>query len=184
MRQSTVMETFGRVAPTMMLLFALCVSGASHAIADYKPPSCVATPPYDATPYKAERFVTVAPGVKLEVLDWGGPGEAMVLLTGSGDNAHVFDYFAFQFTDFFHVIGITRRGWLPSSQPKTGYDVARQETDKQIRKAVRLPPAGDILPPPPRRNGRVRWGGRRCRCWHRDECRSSGFPPKAAPYRA
>jgi hypothetical protein len=75
----------------------------------------------DTTPHKVT-FVEVEPGVKLEVLDWGGSGEVMVLLTGSGDNAHVFDYFAFQFTDFFHVIGITRRGWLPSSQPKNGYD--------------------------------------------------------------
>jgi pimeloyl-ACP methyl ester carboxylesterase len=63
------------------------------------------------------------------VLDWGGSGEVMVLLTGSGDNAHVFDYFAFQFTDFFHVIGITRRGWLPSSQPKNGYDVETRAAD-------------------------------------------------------
>ena len=53
----------------------------------------------------------------------------MVLLTGSGDNAHVFDYFAFQFTNFFHVIGITRRGWLPSSQPKNGYDVETRAAD-------------------------------------------------------
>jgi pimeloyl-ACP methyl ester carboxylesterase len=59
----------------------------------------------------------------------------MVLLTGLGDNAHVYDYFAFQFTDFFHVIGITRRGWLPSSQPlpssppRTGYDVETRAAD-------------------------------------------------------
>jgi pimeloyl-ACP methyl ester carboxylesterase len=63
------------------------------------------------------------------VLDWGGSGEVMVLLTGSGDNAHVFDYFAFQFTGFFHVIGITRRGWLPSSRPKSGYDVETRAAD-------------------------------------------------------
>jgi non-heme chloroperoxidase len=129
MRQSTTMGTFGKLAPPMMLLFTFCVSSATPAIADHKPPSCINTPPYDTTRYKAERFVTVAPGVKLEVLDWGGSGEAMVLLTGSGDNAHVFDYFAFQFTDFFHVIGITRRGWLPSSQPKDGYDVETRAAD-------------------------------------------------------
>jgi pimeloyl-ACP methyl ester carboxylesterase len=129
MRQSKALGTLGKVAPTMMLLFTFCVSSATKAIADDKPPSCVDTPPYDATPYKAERFVRVAPGVKLEVLDWGGSGEVMVLLTGSGDNAHVFDYFAFQFTGFFHVIGITRRGWLPSSQPRTGYDVDTRAAD-------------------------------------------------------
>src|ERR1700744_4448205 len=53
----------------------------------------------------------------------------MVLLTGAGDNAHVFDQFAFQFTDSFHVIGITRRGFLPSSQPKDGYDIATRVAD-------------------------------------------------------
>ena len=129
MRQSKAFRTLGKVAPTMMLLFTFCVSSATQAIADYKPPSCIDTPPYDTTRYKAERFVRVAPGVKLEVLDWGGSGKVMVLLTGSGDNAHVFDYFAFQFTNFFHVIGITRRGWLPSSQPKNGYDVETRAAD-------------------------------------------------------
>jgi pimeloyl-ACP methyl ester carboxylesterase len=71
----------------------------------------------------------VAPGVELEVLDWGGSGTAMVLLTGLGDNAHVYDQFAFQFTDDFHVIGITRRGFLPSSQPRHGYDVPTRAAD-------------------------------------------------------
>ena len=69
-----------------------------------KPAACV-----DTTPHTI-RFVTVAPGVDLEVVDWGGSGAAMVFLTGLGDNAHVYDQFAFQFTNFFHVIGITRRG--------------------------------------------------------------------------
>jgi non-heme chloroperoxidase len=63
------------------------------------------------------------------VLDWGGSGTAMVLLTGLGDNAHVYDQFAYQFTDSFHVIGITRRGFLPSSQPRHGYDVPTRAAD-------------------------------------------------------
>ena len=119
------MRTLGTVAAAMMLLSMFCVSGAVQATAGYKPSGCVDT----TTPYKAERFVTVAPDVKLEVLDWGGSGKAMVLLTGSGDNAHVFDNFAFQFTDFFHVIAITRRGWLPSSQAQAGYDVETRAAD-------------------------------------------------------
>ena len=63
------------------------------------------------------------------MLDWGGTGKAMVLLTGGGDNAHVYDQFAYQFTDYFHVIGITRRGYLPSSQPRNGYDVPTRAAD-------------------------------------------------------
>jgi pimeloyl-ACP methyl ester carboxylesterase len=74
-------------------------------------------------------FVTVEPRVQLEVLDWGGNGDALVLLTGSGDNAHVFDQFAYQFTDRFHVIGITRRGYGRSSQPAHGYDLDTRARD-------------------------------------------------------
>jgi non-heme chloroperoxidase len=74
-------------------------------------------------------FVTVEPGVQLEILDWGGTGQALVLLTGMGDNAHVFDEFAYQFNDRFHVIGITRRGFGRSSQPAHGYDLDTRARD-------------------------------------------------------
>jgi non-heme chloroperoxidase len=83
---------------------------------------------FDTSPHKA-RFVTVDADVRLEVLDWGGAGEPMVLLTGSGDNAHVYDEFAYQFTDRFHVIGITRRGFGRSSQPARGYDLDTRARD-------------------------------------------------------
>jgi pimeloyl-ACP methyl ester carboxylesterase len=83
---------------------------------------------FDTSPHKT-RFVTVDPDVRLEVLDWGGSGDPMVLLTGSGDNAHVYDEFAFQFTDRFHVIGITRRGFGRSSQPAEGYDLDTRGRD-------------------------------------------------------
>ena len=130
MRRSEALGTRGNMAPIMiMLLLAFYAVCSTQAIARSKPATCIDTPPSDTTEFKAEEFVTVAPEVKLEVLDWGGSGDVMVLLTGSGDNAHVYDYFAFQFTDFFHVIGITRRGWLPSSQPKSGYDVETRAAD-------------------------------------------------------
>src|SRR5262245_19444564 len=74
-------------------------------------------------------IVTVEPGVELEVLDWGGTGEALVLHAGLGDNAHIYDEFAYQFTDRFHVIGITRRGFGRSSQPAHGYDLATRVRD-------------------------------------------------------
>ena len=53
----------------------------------------------------------------------------MVLLTGIGDNAHVWDDFAYQFTDFFRVIGITRRGFGASDKPDGGYDVPTRARD-------------------------------------------------------
>ena len=75
------------------------------------------------------RFVEVAPDVSLEVLDWGGSGPPLVFLSGLQDVAHGFDDFAPQFTDQYHVIGITRRGYGASSQSSTGYDVATRVAD-------------------------------------------------------
>src|ERR1700694_1084131 len=68
-------------------------------------------------------FVTVN-GVKLHYLDWGGHGKTVLLLAGFRNTAHVFDRFAPKFTDRFHVIGLTRRGFGESDKPKSGYDVA------------------------------------------------------------
>jgi len=68
------------------------------------------------------QFVTVEPGVKLEVLDWGGTGRPMVLLTGLGNNAHIFDGFAEKLTSKYHVYGITRRGYGASDTPPVSGD--------------------------------------------------------------
>ena len=68
------------------------------------------------------QFVTVEPGVKLEVLDWGGTGRPMVLLTGLGNNAHVFDGFAEKLTSKYHIYGITRRGYSVSDTPPVSGD--------------------------------------------------------------
>ena len=73
--------------------------------------------------------VDVAPGVHLEVLDWGGSGPPIVLLPGLGNTAHVFDHFAHQFTDRWRVLGITRRGFGDSSHPNGGYDLATRARD-------------------------------------------------------
>jgi non-heme chloroperoxidase len=70
----------------------------------------------DSSPHTV-RFVTVAKGVNLEVLDWGGPGRPLIFLAGVGGTAHVFDNFAPKFTTQHHVYGITRRGFGASSQP-------------------------------------------------------------------
>jgi pimeloyl-ACP methyl ester carboxylesterase len=75
------------------------------------------------------RMITVAPKVRLEVLDWGGSGEPVIFLAGLGNSAHVFDDFAPQFTDRVHVLGITRRGYGASSQPASGYDSGRLAAD-------------------------------------------------------
>ena len=71
------------------------------------------TPPTPTPP--ASRMVLVGAGVALEVVDWGGRGTPLVFLAGLGNTSHVFDTFAPQFTDHFHVLGITRRGFGASA---------------------------------------------------------------------
>jgi len=54
--------------------------------------------------------------LRLEVLDWGGTGPAVVLLAGMGGTAHIYDDLASQLRDSFRIIGITRRGHGASSR--------------------------------------------------------------------
>ncbi|MCU1248594.1 MAG: alpha/beta hydrolase [Edaphobacter sp.] len=70
----------------------------------------------DSSPHKVQ-LTTVEGNIKLEVLDWGGTGRPLVLLTGLGNAAHVYDKFALKLTPNYHVYGITRRGFGASSAP-------------------------------------------------------------------
>jgi len=67
-------------------------------------------------------FVAIGPDVRLEVLDWGGRGPALIFLAGFGNTGHVFDSFAPAFTNRYRVLAITRRGFGASSHPPTGYN--------------------------------------------------------------
>jgi len=76
----------------------------------------------DAVPL--ERYVTVN-GVRLHYADWGGTGEALLFLMPNGGSiVRQFGAIAPQFTDRFHVMGLTRRGLPPSERPASGYDTA------------------------------------------------------------
>jgi pimeloyl-ACP methyl ester carboxylesterase len=87
----------------------------------------------------AVRFITVEKGVRLEVLDWGGSGRAVVLLAGLGDTAHVFDALAPKLTGSYHVYGITRRGFGASSHPISGYSADRLGDDVlQVADSLKL----------------------------------------------
>jgi non-heme chloroperoxidase len=83
---------------------------------------------HDPSAHK-QLFIETAPGVKLEVLDWGGTGDSILLLAGHGDTAHVFDDFAPRLTDSFHVFAMTRRGFGASSQTSEGYDLSTLTLD-------------------------------------------------------
>lgn len=92
------------------------------------------------------RFIRVAPGVSLEVIDWGGSGPPLLFLAGLGNTAHVFDNFAPKFVPKYHAYGITRRGFGESSTPapvdsnytadQLGDDVLKAIDDLGLNKPV------------------------------------------------
>ena len=92
------------------------------ALAACRPAETPAPPPpppawTDAATHK-ERFVE-ANGVRLNVLDWGGTGPALILIHGYGDSPHVFDDIAPALTDRFHVVAYARRGHGKSSSAES-----------------------------------------------------------------
>jgi len=92
---------------------------------------------HDPSPHQITT-VTVDNGVKLEVLDWGGNGRAVVLLAGY-QTAHEYDDIAPKLTAFCHVYGITRRGFGASSRPHSGYAAQRSAEDVlQVLDALKL----------------------------------------------
>jgi len=62
-------------------------------------------------------------GVKLECLDWGGHGDAILFLAGLGNSGHAYDHFAIGFLEHFRVVALTRRGAGKSDKPEQGYDI-------------------------------------------------------------
>ena len=62
-------------------------------------------------------FIAVDTNVKLEVLDWGGSGRPVILLTPPRNDAHIYDEFAPKLIASHDVYGITRRGFGASSRP-------------------------------------------------------------------
>jgi non-heme chloroperoxidase len=82
----------------------------------------------DPSPHRVQ-FLTVDTDVRLEVLDWGGTGKPIVLLSGQGNTAHIFDEFAPKLISDHHVYGITRRGYGASSRPVSGYSADRLGDD-------------------------------------------------------
>ena len=77
-------------------------------------------------------YVRVSRDVRLHYLDFGGTGPPLVFLAGLGNTAHAFDEFAPAFTDRFHVIAITRRGFGESDHPSKGYDTKRLVEDIRV----------------------------------------------------
>jgi len=75
-----------------------------------------------------DQFVSVN-GVRLQYLDWGGDGRALVFLAGLGDDVHRFDALAPKFIDEYRAVGFTRRGQGLSEKPSSGYDLPTLTND-------------------------------------------------------
>lgn len=111
------MSQCGRLAGPLLLAF-LVVPLHPQNLAVWKDPSPHTT-----------RFVAVDKDVRLEVLDWGGSGRPIVLLAGGGNTAHVFDDFAPKLAAYYHVYGITRRGFGASGYAATDHPADRLGDD-------------------------------------------------------
>lgn len=78
----------------------------------------------------ANRTVSVH-GVSLHYLDWGGTGEALVLLPAACETAHIYGDIAPAFTDRFRVLGPTTRGCGQSGRAPA-YDLDTQLRELEV----------------------------------------------------
>lgn len=105
------LKIFGRSSARILTLCILLISCGPHRAFAQQPPGT------DEHVLNTT-LVTTEPGVAVEVLDWGGGGSPVVLLAGLGGTAHGFDSFAVTLRQYFHVYGVTRRGYGASSAPQ------------------------------------------------------------------
>lgn len=66
-----------------------------------------------------DSFCTVG-GLRLHFVDWGGKGSPVILLTGLGNSARIYDDFAPLLARKHRVIAVTRRGYGASGTPADG----------------------------------------------------------------
>ena len=58
-------------------------------------------------------------GLRLHYLEWNGEGSStMILLHGTGDNAHIWDHFACSAPNHFRMIALDQRGHGESDWPR------------------------------------------------------------------
>jgi len=82
--------------------------------------ACAHSPPPPEEP--SSRHATVAAGVRLHYLDFGGQGDPVVLLAGPGNTAWIYHDFGQDLARNFRVFAVTRRGHGESDMPEDGYD--------------------------------------------------------------
>jgi pimeloyl-ACP methyl ester carboxylesterase len=110
MRSSSLL----RLAPLLLALAPGCRLQVSQAAEAPAPaPTWV-----DGSPHLSESVDL--DGVRLNYLDWGGVGPALVLVHGLGSNPHVFDDLAPLLRGRMHVLAYARRGHGDSDAPPNG----------------------------------------------------------------
>jgi non-heme chloroperoxidase len=101
-------------AVTAVLLLSLANLGAAASPESQQPAArCV------PASMGRDSFCTVG-GLRLHYVDWGGQGPAVILVTGLGDSARIFDNFAPLLSRGHRVIALTRRGYGASAAPTNG----------------------------------------------------------------
>lgn len=105
-----------RRSPAILLMLCLLGGPALGSSAPWPDPSA-----------HRSAFITTN-GVRLNYLDWGGRGPALILIHGLGDNPHIFDDLAPGLTDRFHVIAYARRAH-GLSETKPPYDTVTLTED-------------------------------------------------------
>lgn len=78
-----------------------------------------AEPICDAAGVGQDSFCQVGE-LRINYIDWGGEGPTIILLTGLGNSAHIFDEFGPMLRDGHRVIAITRRAYGASDTPTNG----------------------------------------------------------------
>lgn len=112
------------VLATAVLVAAASCSAAGAAVRPDPPPA-------DSAAHKTS-FITTSDGVRLEVLDYGGQGSPILLISGAGRTAHDFDALAPRLAARHRVFAFTRRGLGQSDTPPAkpeAYALARLTRD-------------------------------------------------------
>ena len=115
-------------------LAALALIGATH----YPVASAAAQPSQQRADVAAPKsiFITTSDGVRLEVLDHGGQGSPVLLISGYGATAHAFDQFAPRLAAYHRVFALTRRAQGLSGQPPL--DPANYRLSRLVRDVVEV----------------------------------------------
>jgi pimeloyl-ACP methyl ester carboxylesterase len=96
------------------------VLAASFAFANLASPAQSKEARCIPAPAGKDSFCTVG-GVRLHYVDWGGNGAPIILLTGLGDSARIFDDLAPRLARAHRVIALTRRGYGLSDHDQKDY---------------------------------------------------------------